>query len=191
MEAVACETTTLYLVLLHYPVLNKHGEVIGSAITNLDIHDIARMARTYGVAKYFVVSPYSDQHRLAGELTAHWTTGSGARFNPARKEALQRVQLAWTLEEVVEKVACEQGKKPLIVATSAKKHENRIDYAELRRHISRGEVVLLLFGTAHGLADEVMQRADVTLPPVSGGTAYNHLAVRSAASIVVDRLLGI
>ena len=36
----------------------------------------------------------------------------------------------------------------------------------------------------------IMQNADGTLPPIAGRTTYNHLSVRSAASVIVDRLLG-
>ena len=56
--------TTLNIALVHHPVVNKRGEIIGSAVTNLDIHDIARTARTYGVAEYFIATPYEDQQNL-------------------------------------------------------------------------------------------------------------------------------
>ena len=39
----------LYLALVHYPVVNRRGEVIVSALINLDLHDIARAAKTFGV----------------------------------------------------------------------------------------------------------------------------------------------
>ncbi|MEI7817822.1 MAG: RNA methyltransferase, partial [Desulfuromonadales bacterium] len=32
----------LAIALVHYPVYNKHHEVVTSALTNLDQHDIAR-----------------------------------------------------------------------------------------------------------------------------------------------------
>src|SRR5689334_20766716 len=47
----------LFLALIHYPVLNRNGHVITSAITSLDLHDIARSARTYGVRSMYVVHP--------------------------------------------------------------------------------------------------------------------------------------
>ena len=56
----------LYLALTHYPVVNKRGEIIASALTNLDLHDIARVARTYGVKGYYVITPLEDQRELAG-----------------------------------------------------------------------------------------------------------------------------
>lgn len=182
--------TSLYLALIHHPVLNKRKEVIGSAVTNLDIHDIARMARTYGVAEYFIVTPYEDQHQLVQELLDHWLTGYGATYNPARKEALERVRLAWNFEEILANVAQKEAGTPLIITTSAKEQSNAISYEELQKKLSKKEPILLLFGTAHGLAPEIMQKADYSLPPLHGGTRYNHLSVRSAAAIIIDRLLG-
>jgi len=182
--------TTLNIALIHHPVMNKRGETIGSAVTNLDIHDIARAAKTYGVAKYFIATPYQDQQQLVRELLAHWRTGHGATYNPARKEALSIVHLAASLEEVLTTLTEQYGKRPLVVATSALLRGNTLDYEELGRRIKMEEPVLLLFGTAHGLASEILELTDVTLPPIKGGTQYNHLSVRSAMSIIIDRLLG-
>jgi hypothetical protein len=178
------------IALIHHPVVNKRGEVIGSAVTNLDIHDIARIAKTYGVANYFITTPYRDQHQLVKELLDHWQTGHGASYNPARQEALSIVQLADSLEEVITTLTKQYNKRPLIVATSALLRANTLSYGELGTRIIGGEPVLLLFGTAHGLAPEILQITDVTLPPIRGGTQYNHLSVRSAVSIIIDRLLG-
>lgn len=44
----------LYLGLVHYPIYNKNMQVIATAVTNFDIHDISRTARTYDVKKYFL-----------------------------------------------------------------------------------------------------------------------------------------
>lgn len=182
--------TTLNIALIHHPVMNKRDEVIGSAVTNLDIHDIARAAKTYGVANYFISTPYEDQQQLVRELLAHWQTGHGATYNPARKEALGIVRLADSLEMVVDRLTEQYGIRPLIVATSAIFRDNTVSYIEIGQKIAKGDPVLLLFGTAHGLAPEILQVTDATLPPIKGGTQYNHLSVRSAASIIIDRLLG-
>lgn len=182
--------TSLSIALLHHPVLNKKRQTIGSAVTNLDIHDIARMARTYGVAEYFIVSPFEDQHKLVEELLSHWQDGYGATYNPARKEALEIVRLAESFDQVVEAVTSRYQRAPLLVTTSAIQQEKCLEYRELRRLLKEDTPVLLLFGTAHGLAPEVIKTADWTLPPIDGGTEYNHLSVRSAASIIIDRLLG-
>ncbi len=180
----------LNIALIHHPVVNKRGEIIGSAVTNLDIHDIARTAKTYGVANYFVTTPYKDQQQLVRELLDHWQTGHGSTYNPARKEALSIVRLADSLEEVTTALTEQYGKRPFVVATSALLRDNTLSYVELGKRITKGDPVLLLFGTAHGLAPEILQLTDATLPPIKGGTQYNHLSVRSAVSIIIDRLLG-
>lgn len=182
--------STLNLALIHHPVVNKKSEVIGSAVTNLDVHDIARAAKTYGVAKYFISTPYRDQHLLLQELLAHWQTGHGARSNPARQQALALVRLASSLDDVVRCLTEKYRVAPLIVATSAVAQQKAISYRDLAEKIAGKTPVLLLFGTAHGLAPEIIAQADTSLPPITGGKAYNHLSVRSAASIIIDRLLG-
>jgi hypothetical protein len=181
---------TLHIALVHHPVVNKKKEVIGSAVTNLDIHDIARTARTYGVGSYFISTPYEDQHKLVNELLEHWLSGYGASYNPARKEALEIVQPVFSVDEAIDALTEEYGKRPLLVTTSAIEQSNTISYADLGKKINEKEPVLLLFGTAHGLAQEILEQCDLSLPPIKGGTDYNHLSVRSAASIIIDRLLG-
>ncbi len=52
-------------------MVNKKGEIIASAVTNLDLHDIARAARTFGVGRFFVVTPLADQKRLVEKIVAH------------------------------------------------------------------------------------------------------------------------
>lgn len=181
---------TLHIALIHHPVINKKREVIGSAVTNLDIHDIARTARTYGVGSYFISTPYADQQQLVNELLEHWLTGHGATYNPARKKALMRVKTISCIDDGIDALTEIYGKKPLLVTTSATKQPNTISYADLQSKINEETPVLLLFGTAHGLAPEILERCDMNLPPINGGTDYNHLSVRSAASIIIDRLLG-
>ncbi|MDO9042494.1 MAG: RNA methyltransferase [Desulfocapsaceae bacterium] len=181
----------LDIVLIHYPVINKTGETIGSAVTNLDLHDIARAARTFGVDHYYIVTPYSDQQTLVQEILDHWQTGYGATYNPARKSALDRVKIAASLDEVITLVTEQRAQKPLLLTTSARVQKNSISYRETRKRIAAGEPILLLFGTAHGLAPELSETADYTLPPIESTTGYNHLSVRSAVSIILDRLLGV
>lgn len=184
-------STELAIALVHHPVLNKRGETIGSAVTNLDLHDISRAARTYGVKDYFVATPFEDQLELVREITDHWQNGHGATANPARKEALAIIRAVDGFETIFEEMSSECNRRPLVVATSARKQANQISYEELRIHlIMNKSPVLLLFGTAHGLAPEIMDRADVTLPPIARHADYNHLSVRSAVSIILDRLLG-
>jgi hypothetical protein len=179
------------IALIHYPVINKIGETIGSAVTNLDLHDIARAARTFGVENYYIVTPYSDQQTLVQEILNHWQTGYGATYNPARKTALDRAKITESLETTIGLVTEQRGQRPLLLTTSARVQKNSISYRETRRRIETGEPILLLFGTAHGLAPEITETADYTLPPIESTTGYNHLSVRSAVSIILDRLLGV
>ena len=180
------------LALVHYPVVNKNQEVIGSAVTNLDLHDIARAARTFGVDSFYVVTPYEDQQQLFGELLGHWLKGHGAKYNPKRGEALSLVHICDDLNQLFERVTEKWQERPTVLATCAKQKHSKIwSYPLVRQRISDGESFLILLGTAWGLAQEVIDAGDGILPPISGLGNYNHLSVRSAAAIVLDRLLGV
>jgi hypothetical protein len=50
----------------------------------------------------------------------------------------------------------------------------------------------LVFGTGFGLADEVFEQCTHLLEPIRGVPPedYRHLSVRSAVSIILDRLRG-
>ncbi|OGQ96152.1 MAG: hypothetical protein A2521_12530 [Deltaproteobacteria bacterium RIFOXYD12_FULL_57_12] len=178
------------LALVHYPVMNKNGETIGSAVTNLDLHDIARAARTFGVDSLYIVTPYEDQQRLAQEIIDHWLTGYGATYNGKRREALSLVRLCSTLAELYDQLTEKWQVRPLVISTCARGQDRELSYGQARAKILAGERVLILFGTGWGLAPEVFAGVDASLPPIAGCGDYNHLSVRSAAAIVLDRLLG-
>lgn len=180
----------LYMALVHFPVVNKNGEIIASAVTNLDLHDMARSCRTYGVRRLFVVTPLEDQKRLVQRITGHWTSGVGATHNPDRKEALSLIHLCHDMAEAVQCVAEKEGIRPLVVATTARHQREAISHGSLRETLTGGKPCLLVFGTAWGLADSLMASVDRVLEPILGNTVYNHLSVRSAAAILLDRLTG-
>ena len=185
------DTVNIDLALIHYPVINKNQEIIGSAVTNLDLHDISRAARTYGVDSLNVVTPYSDQQSLFRELLDHWLIGRGAEYNSKRGEALSLVHIYDDLDQVLAKVTEKRQQKPIVLATCAQeKHASVWSYRSVRQKIAEGQGFLILFGTAWGLAQEVIEAGDGILPPIAGSGSYNHLSVRSAAAIVLDRLLG-
>jgi hypothetical protein len=50
--------------------------------------------------------------------------------------------------------------------------------------------VMLVFGTAWGLETGFMGKMDYILEPVEGKTEYNHLSVRTAAAVILDRVAG-
>jgi hypothetical protein len=180
----------LDLALIHYPVCNKNGETIGSAVTNLDLHDIARAGRTFGIDTLYIVTPFADQQALVRDILEHWQTGHGATYNPQRKEALSLVRLCHDLTELYELVQAKWQQRPTVLATSAKAQASQLDFAQARRRIFAGEPHLILFGTGWGMAPEVFADVDALLPPIVGYGEYNHLSVRSAAAIVLDRVLG-
>ena len=180
----------LYIGLVHYPVYNKNHKIIASAITTVDIHDIARLARTYDVKKFFVITPLDDQRALAARILRHWTRGYGSGYNKHRKEALELVSVVSTLEQVKITVSEIDNDTPLILATDASEQNGSIPYSRARSVIGEGRPVILLFGTAWGLHGDIIENADYMLEPVWGRTDYNHLSVRSAAAIILDRLMG-
>lgn len=179
----------LYLALVHFPVLNKNGETIASAVTNLDIHDMARSCLSYGVKKFFVATPLEDQKILVKRILDHWVSGLGAEHNPDRKKALSIVEIADNMEEIISGVEKAEGKKPLLVATTARQQANALGHDELKK-IACDKACILIFGTAWGLSDDLLLKSDYVLEPIQAKAFYNHLSVRSAAAILLDRLAG-
>ncbi len=181
----------LYLVLLHHPVLDKNGQIVTTALTNLDIHDIARSARTYGVRGFFVAHPVKALRVLAAKIMEHWESGYGSTYNLTRKDALSLVRLEQDLDTALLTLERETGMRPRLVITSARPGPGRTSFSELRQDLeTRNEPHLVVFGTGWGLSSETIDRADVFLEPICGPTDYNHLSVRSAAAILLDRLRG-
>lgn len=178
------------IALVHHPVVDKNGETIAAAVTALDLHDIARAAKTFGVSPYYVVTPLKDQQELIQSIVGHWVTGVGAKYNPDRQTALNLIRLKSDLEQVLAEMETEHGQKPKVVVTSARTEKSDLSYTALSRMAYDGQPTLIVFGTAWGLAPEVMEAADFRLAPIIGQGEYNHLAVRSAVSIILDRIMG-
>lgn len=159
-------------------------------MTNLDLHDIARACRTYGVRRYYVVTPLADQAELIARIVDHWTAGAGRTYNPARSQALGLIRVAPTFAAAVDDIAAREGERPTTVATTARRRVNAVRFRQVRTWLSRRKPVALVFGTAWGLCDAFMADMDYTLDALTGVDDYNHLSVRSAAAIVLDRLMG-
>jgi hypothetical protein len=181
----------LYVALVHYPVYDKNRKVVTTAITNVDVHDIARAGATYGVVNYFLVTPVQAQQVLASELLTHWTDGAGARYNPRRKVALDRVRVVSDIAECCRTIKHRSGSTPVTIATGAAMKERNISH-EAMRHLlqERQGSALLILGTGWGLERSFLESVDFRLAPVLGRGEYNHLSVRSAAAILLDRLAG-
>ena len=178
-----------YIAEVHYPVLGKDGSVCASGFTALDLHDIARAARTYGIKKYLLITPVKEQREMAQRIKDHWTKGWGASYNEARSEAFSTLKICASLEGAIEWVREKEKKDPFTIATSAKKRPRSMGWVAVKRHIFEQDVPpLFLFGTSWGLAESVFEAASVTMSPLLGDSdGYNHLSVRSAVSIVLDR----
>ncbi|MBN1833180.1 MAG: RNA methyltransferase [Deltaproteobacteria bacterium] len=184
----------LYIGLLHYPVYNKNRQRIASAITTVDLHDLSRLARTYGVKRFFVINPLEDQQMLAERILRHWISGFGATYNRNRKEAIELIGISSTLETSKEEITELEGESPLLMVTDASKRVGKtsLTFSEAANIIGSDRVVFLIFGTAWGLDEEIMGQADYILDPIEakGKNGYNHLSVRTAAAIILDRLIG-
>ena len=178
----------LYVALIHFPVTNRRDKEIGSALTNMDLHDIARACRTFGVRGYYVVTPFEDQVELADQIIRHWTHGKGGELNPSRKEALELIRVTRTFEQALEEIRERDHREVVTIATSARDLGECITPGELKTRLERNASHVLAFGTAWGLTEGFIDSCDLKLTPIKGPGNYNHLSVRSAASIYLDRI---
>lgn len=181
----------LSIALIHYPVVDKAGDKVATNVTNFDVHDIARAAQVFAVEKYFIVTPMKEQLMFVSRILDHWRVGFGAKFNPMRRTALDPVQGAESLEEVIRLL----GPEVCVVGTSARSisTEKAITFKKLREDLKfSARPYLLLFGTGFGLHGDVINVCEKVLEPIRGvgSKDYRHLSVRSAVSICLDRLLG-
>lgn len=183
----------LSFCLVHHPV-QIDGKKSGiSSLTNLDIHDIARISASYGLGPMYVVTPLLDQQTLLRALLNHWTHGAATASHPDRAKALACVRSVTSIEDAIDYVASEKGVRPTVIASSAswtsKRHGNfALNACEVRTLLDSGPVLLCL-GTAQGLAKDAVAMCDATLRPLRF-LDYNHFSVRSAAAIYADRILG-
>ncbi|HZV81583.1 MAG TPA: RNA methyltransferase [Geobacteraceae bacterium] len=183
--------TSFSVALIHHPVYDKNRQVVTTAVTNLDIHDIARAARTFGADRYYIVTPVTEQQAMVSRIVSHWQDGWGATYNPKRKAALDLVTVAPSLEAVRQEMTRRFGQEPKIVVTGATGRHGSVTTAQLAPRIAAGgDNYLLLFGTGWGMTEEIFAAADLVLEPIAGCGDYNHLSVRSAVSIYMDRLFG-
>jgi hypothetical protein len=182
----------IHLGLVHHPVLDRQGSVVTTAITNLDLHDMARSARTYGAGSLFIVHPIAAQRLLAERVQQHWVEGSGRRRIPDRAAAMELLRVVPSLEDAYAALGGRAAIEVWTTAAAARGPEVTA-YATARERLPQvGRPTLLLFGTGWGLTGELVASAEVQLEPIRAGaeTGYNHLSVRAACAITLDRLLG-
>ena len=181
----------LYIGLVNGPIRSKDGKEITTSVTNLDIHDIARTARTFGFKRYFIITPIKNQQTMVKKILGFWEADSGLIYNPDRKNALSEATVVDTIEVAVEEITKTEGKAPYVVVTGAnfEKYDGKeIELLNKLKEVDRP--MLLLFGTGWGLTQSVTDKADFLLEPIFGiaSDGYNHLSVRSAVAIYCDRL---
>lgn len=184
----------VYVALVHHPVRDRAGETMTAAVTNIDIHDIARSTHTFGLAGMFVVTPIEAQRRLVVNILEHWRSGAGLRRMPHRSEALAICQPAESIEAAIQVITDRERQAPRVLATSASAPEGQTIscFPDVSRLLTGPDTQpsLILFGTGHGLSEAVLRDCDVLIEPVVGVAGYNHLSVRAAAAIILDRLFG-
>ena len=192
----------VYLDLLHAPVINRKGEQVATSVTNMDIHDISRSARTFGLQGYFLVTPIQDQHEVVEQILNYWRSESSRKHHPDRVEAVSLARLARDFDEVKAAIRAahpEYDGDPEVILTDARSHPTSVSYADYRRELTSperkaGRPVVLVFGTGWGVSESFYPEVHRILTPVygpEGQEGYNHLSVRAAAAIILDRLFGI
>ncbi len=157
------------------------------------MHDIARSSRTYGIKNYFLVTPLKDQQKIVKTLLDFWQKGAGIEYNKSRHEAVNRVRIAESFSEVIAAIEEKEGKKPIILGTSARVGDSKrlLSFFDQQKIFNKERPVLIVLGTGQGLTDEFLQQCDYILSPIEGFSDYNHLSVRSAGAVILDRWLGI
>lgn len=180
----------LSVALLHDEMYDKTERVVTTSITLIDVHDIARSSKTYGTQALYVTHSSPIMRRLARSITSHWESDFGAAYNPNRKEALALIDVVVNLDEAIQKIDLRTKKLPKLIATDARPGMGRITFSEMRAAILQNtEPYLLMVGTGWGMSQPLLDRAEYYLEPIWGPTEYNHLSVRAATAILLDRLL--
>jgi hypothetical protein len=179
------------VALLHYPVLDRSGQEVTTAITNLDVHDIARSAYTYGIERYYVIHPILAQRTLVDRVREHWVNGSGKLRIPDREGPMRGVEVTPSIEDALRSWG--DGEPVEFWTTAAAETGGALEHSAAAALLATdGPRVLLGFGTGWGMSPRLHQIATQRLAPIRSprSDGYNHLSVRAAAAIFFDRLLG-
>jgi len=120
---------------------------------------------------------------FAERIMNHWLKGYGGEYNPVRKKALEVISLVKDIEDIKRQTGA------YMVGTSAARMDGCISW-EQARTIASAKDVCLVFGTGWGIAPRLLKSLDAVLEPIDAGTGFNHLSVRSAVSITIDRIAG-
>ncbi|MEN3033977.1 MAG: RNA methyltransferase [Aquificaceae bacterium] len=177
------------VALLHYPALDKNGKHVVTSFVTLDLHDIARPVRAYELGSYYIIQPVDGQREVIKKQLQYWLSEEGAKINPTRHEVVSLVKLSYTLDEVMEDIFTQTGKRPKLIGTDAREYPFKISYKELTEILKdKNQQFLLVFGTGYGIPPELLKTFDYMLEPIKGAGDWNHLSVRNAVAIILDRL---
>ena len=183
-----------YIALVHAPVYTRTGEVSATSVTHIDIHDIARTARTYGASGFYLVTPWKEQHELIKQIIGYWNQDGVKSYHPDRSEAFEINRLVYTVEDMIEEITQKDGQKPWLIATGAKERNDAplplsaAKILETINSIDFTQSVVLVLGTGWGLHESIFKLSDCVMDPIRGKGTYNHLSVRAACAILCDRL---
>lgn len=183
------------LVLLHHPVTNRKGELVATSVTNMDLHDLSRSARTYEVDDFFIVTPVLEQHEIVSRILGHWRSGKSLEWHPDRYEALSRIKVVSSFEGVKQAIKkCAPKLELEVVMPDARPLQNQVSYEFLRKKWQseqQSSAKVIVLGTGWGVAPEFYNEVHTFSAPIYGpfdASGYNHLSVRAAGAIILDRL---
>ena len=185
MNNILKVSQNLHVGLMHYPMRDKEGDIVATALTNMDLHDISRTCKTFNVEKFYIINPVESQRNIAKRIVKHWKEGFGSTYNENRRQAFELVDIKESLMEVIKDIEEKMGEKPLIIATTARRRKKHIDINTFFDKLQRPNI---LFGTGWGFTDDFLNSVDYILKPVEGIEGFNHLSVRSAVAIILDRI---
>jgi len=184
-------SVSMYLALVHHPIVNKRGEVVTTSVTNLDLHDIARSCRTFGFKKYFVITPIIPQQELVKKILLHWKSDVANEYNPDRQDALAPIAVYSSWQEAASAIENLENVAPIVVTTAAQMLNQSGTTTDLKiKARTEKRPILLILGTGWGLHRDVIDASEFRLNPIPSASTdgYNHLSVRSAAAIYTARL---
>lgn len=180
----------VHIVLRHDNMQGRNQQTIHTSVTQIDLHDFSRLSATYALGGFHCVTQLQSQLDLCRDMLTFWREDLAKNYNPDRVAALAKLHIHDDFENVVDMVGRQNGQPPILIGTSAKPHHKNLDFPEVSRIIGNsGRPALVLFGTGWGMKPEQLERCDWVLPPIAGLDGYNHLSVRCAAAVIVDRLL--
>jgi hypothetical protein len=147
-------------------------------VTPLNVHDLARAARTYAVAPLYVVTPLLSQQALVNRILDHYRKGYGLGANPSRAEALRDV--CSSINEALTTCAAAR-------AATRRRRDGGAGAKSIAARLGAGWREPGLAALRHRVWASTRRQCDHFLGRCAAGE-FNHLLVRSAVAVIFDRL---